>query len=43
MRIQINDTQTVHTLSFFQLSFEGKKANLIMINDGNTYVLDQLV
>lgn len=28
---------------FFQLSFEGKKANLIMKTDGNTYVLDQLV
>lgn len=43
MRIQINDTQTAHPLSFFQLSFEGKKANLIMKTDGNTYVLDQLV
>lgn len=41
--MQINDIQTAHPLSFFQLGLEGGKgANLIMQTDGNTEGFGQL-
>lgn len=40
--MQINDIQTAHPLSFFQLGLEGKGANLIIQTDGNTEGFGQL-